>query len=113
MIAERFSLDANILIYALDRTEVVKNDICKEIVSRSAQRDCVLTLQCLGEFYSVSTRKRGVATMDAISWIEGWLGLFRTIAADERCVRAALSHAGGGHPFTTGEFAPGVLDLLA
>ncbi|MEO6114274.1 MAG: PIN domain-containing protein [Sphingomicrobium sp.] len=52
----RFSLDTNILVYAVDPGAGTKNDIAKQILRSSAIGEGVLTQQVIGEFLNVSRR---------------------------------------------------------
>ena len=45
-------LDANVLVYAADRTAGERHERTLHILDRAARRDCVLTLQALGEFFT-------------------------------------------------------------
>lgn len=53
----RFSLDTNILVYAVDRDSSERHELARELIGRAAQRDCVLTVQALAEFFHATTRK--------------------------------------------------------
>jgi predicted nucleic acid-binding protein len=57
----RFSLDANVLVYAADRTAGERHERTLHILDRAVRRDCVLTLQALAEFFHVTTRAQMVA----------------------------------------------------
>jgi predicted nucleic acid-binding protein len=61
----RFSLDANILVYAADLAAGTRHERALHIIDRAVRRDCVLTLQALAEFFHVTTRKRMVARTEA------------------------------------------------
>jgi predicted nucleic acid-binding protein len=71
----------------------------------AARRDCVLTLQALGEFFHAATRKRIVPRHDAAAQLRDLLAIFRTAAADVEAFRAALEGAERG----TRSFWDGVL----
>lgn len=92
----RFTLDTNVLVYALDRQAGERHVIAREIVTRAAFVDCCLTLQAIAEFFSAVTRKRVVAVADAAAQAEDWLAMFRTVAASASAVRAALAMAVAG-----------------
>ena len=53
----RFTLDSNLLVYSVARTEGARHEAALQIVDRAADADCWLTLQSLSEFYSVTQRK--------------------------------------------------------
>jgi predicted nucleic acid-binding protein len=96
MSAEPFSLDTNILVYALDSASVPRHALAAEIIARAATRDCRLTLQSLSEFYAVVTRKGVVAKPEAAAQVEDWLVLSPALAPTAAAVRAALAHASAG-----------------
>ena len=96
MSAERFSLDTNILVQALDGAAGPKHALAAEIMARAAIRDCRLTLQSLSEFYVVVTRKGIVPGPEAAAQVEDWLVLFPALAPTPAAVRAALAHASAG-----------------
>jgi predicted nucleic acid-binding protein len=96
MNAEPFSLDTNILVYALDSAAGPRHALAAEIVARAATCDCRLTLQSLSEFYVVVTRKGIVPKAEAAAQVEDWLMLFPALAPTPAAVRAALAHASTG-----------------
>jgi predicted nucleic acid-binding protein len=71
----RFTLDANVLVYAAAPKDR-RSAAALEIVARAARLECVLTVQALGEFFSVVTRKRILPRLDALTLFEEWLELF-------------------------------------
>jgi predicted nucleic acid-binding protein len=98
--AKRFSLDANVLVYAADRSAPEKHHRAKRIVLAAPRLDCCLTLQALGEFYFLTTRKQIVSRSDAAAQVSDWLNLFQTAAASAPALRAALPPATNRHlPF--------------
>lgn len=96
MSAERFSLDTNILVYALDAEAGQKHALAARIVDRAVEEDCALTLQALSEFYVAVTRKGIMPRTDAARQVEDWLLLFPILAPTAEAVRSALEHAGAG-----------------
>jgi predicted nucleic acid-binding protein len=96
MSADRFSLDTNILIYALDSAAGARHALAAEIVARAVTCDCRLTLQSLSEFYVVATRKGIVPKAEAAAQVEDWLLLFPMLTPTASAVRAALTHAVAG-----------------
>ena len=81
MTDRRFTLDTNVLIYAIDSAEGDKHHRAMEIVERAAQTDCVLAIQALGEFYVTSQRRRLLPAAQAAAQIADWIELFATMAA--------------------------------
>jgi predicted nucleic acid-binding protein len=96
MSAERFSLDTNVLVYAVDRAEPVKQSLAANLILRAARCDCVLTLQALSEFFSAVTRKQKMARDAAAAQVEDWLQIFPTLAVTPATLRAALHHVRAG-----------------
>lgn len=93
MTDRRFTLDTNILVYAIDSAEGDKHRRAREIVERAARADCVLTLQALGEFYVTSQRRRLLPAADAAAQIGDWVELFATAASVELTVVTAAREA--------------------
>ena len=52
----RFSLDTNILVYAVDRDAGERHDRSRTLLGRAARRDGVLTVQALAEFFHARTQ---------------------------------------------------------
>jgi predicted nucleic acid-binding protein len=88
---ERFSIDANIFVYAVDRNTPVRQKRAREVVSAAARRECVVTLQTLGEFFRAATRKRMADAAFARRMIEAWRGLFSIASATEVDLLAAIA----------------------
>jgi predicted nucleic acid-binding protein len=96
MSAERFSLDTNILVYALDSLAQEKHVLASGILDRAVECDCFLTLQALSEFFAAVTRKGIVPRSEAARQVEDWLLLFPTLAPTPAAMRAALTHTTTG-----------------
>jgi len=90
MSAERYTIDTNVLFYAVDRSAGAKHDLAVEIVNRSVDRACVLTVQALAEFVASVTRKGRVSKADAVFQASGWLALFPVAAASPTALASAL-----------------------
>lgn len=59
-------LDANILIYSVDRADSAKQDVAISTIERHArEKTGVLSTQVLQEFYSAATRKLGIEPLEA------------------------------------------------
>ncbi len=91
-----FTLDTNILVYALDIRAGDRHRLAKRVISQAVHLDCRLTLQSISEFYAAVTRKRLTTTADALAQAEDWLIMFQTVAASAQAVRMALATAGSG-----------------
>ncbi len=96
MSAERYSIDTNILVYAVDRGEGAKHLRALDIVDRSVERDCVLTVQALAEFIAAATRRRTLSKSDAIAQARGWMRLFPVVAGSASAFSTALTAFAAG-----------------
>ncbi len=96
MSGERFTLDTNILVYALDASAGRKHAIAAEIVDCAIEADCCLTLQALSEFFVAVTRKGIAPRAEAAAQVEDWLLLFPTVSHSASAVRAALAETAAG-----------------
>jgi predicted nucleic acid-binding protein len=94
--SHRFSLDANVLFYAMDRTDPVKYRRAVDIVGRSADADCVMTLQTLGEFFHSSSRKRPGERTTMAEQTRDWLELFPVVSSTPKLLPQALQLAEQG-----------------
>ena len=90
---ERFTLDTNILIYAIDAREGHKRELALQIVETAASLDCPMALQVLGEFYVVATAKLKLGTRDAAARARQLLAGFESFSYSGQAVRAALEVA--------------------
>lgn len=96
MTAERFSLDTDILVYAVDRTAGDKHARAVDLIYAAAAVDCILTVQCLAEFFHVVTRKRAMPAKAAAALVEDWRIQFPVVAADGPVLGAAMAQAAAG-----------------
>jgi predicted nucleic acid-binding protein len=87
--AERYTLDTNILIYAVDRSGGAKHRVAIEIVDCSIERSCILTVQALAEFVFAVTRKALIPKEEAVAQARDWLRVFPIVAADGNALEAA------------------------
>ena len=86
----RFTLDTNILIYAVDRDAGERHERARAIVGQAARRDCVLTLQALAEFFHATTRKGLLGADRASAYVRDWLEVFPVAAADDATLSDAM-----------------------
>jgi predicted nucleic acid-binding protein len=89
----RFTLDTNLLVYAVDKSAGVKQALAREITLRSARRDCYLTLQAVSEFYASVSRKRIMPIEDVAARSNDFLSTFRCAAVSAAAIRSALADA--------------------
>ncbi len=92
----RFTLDTNILVYALDRQAGERHRLAGRIIDLARRANCWLTLQSISEFYAAVTRNRLVNVTAARDQALDWLGMFRTVPASSSGIRAALTAAAAG-----------------
>jgi predicted nucleic acid-binding protein len=86
----RFSLDSNILVYAVDAGTPAKRAIAREIMNRAVSLDAVLTVQALAEFLNVVRRKSPASVPAALAQAERWATLFPVTATNwEHVARGA------------------------
>ena len=93
---ERFTLDTNLLVCAIDNAAGARHDVAGQIIQHAVRLDCWLTLQAVSEFYAAVTRKGIVQPRDAAAQAADWLDLFPCAAASETAVRTALTDAAVG-----------------
>lgn len=86
----RFSLDTNILVYAVDRDSGERHELARELIGRAAQRDCVLTVQALAEFFHATTRKNLLEPARASAFVRDWLDGFHVTSADDTALTDAM-----------------------
>ena len=96
-VKERFTLDTNILIYAIDRDAGHKHDYSKNLLEQAAHRDCVLTVQVLGEFFHATTRKNLLNTSHSSKFVENWLEVFETVSATDSVLIEAIDTVESHH----------------
>jgi predicted nucleic acid-binding protein len=96
MNAERFTLDTNILIYAVDAREGRKRELAVRIIEAAASLDCPLGLQAVGEFYAAATAKLKLGPKDAAARAAELIAGFDTFGYSVHAVRAALEEAPRG-----------------
>jgi predicted nucleic acid-binding protein len=93
MSVECFTLDTNILVYAMNIDAGERHLLASRIIEQAVPLDCRLTLQSISEFYSVVSRKRLVRAADAVAQAEDWLTMFATVTASAAAIRLALTSA--------------------
>jgi predicted nucleic acid-binding protein len=96
MSAERFTLDTNILIYAVDAREGRKRELAVRIIEAAADLDCPLALQAVGEFFAAATAKLKLDPKDAAARAGQLIAGFDTFGYSIHAVRAALDEAPKG-----------------
>jgi len=72
----RFTLDTNVLVYAVDTGSPEKRRIAREIMARAMGLDAVLTVQVLAEFLNVVRRTNPASFPAARAQAERWATVF-------------------------------------
>ena len=86
----RVSLDTNVLVYAANADAGPRYVRAVELIDRALRADCVLTLQSLGEFFNVATRKYRLPPAEAQVFVDAWRDAFPVHAADEETLVEAI-----------------------
>jgi predicted nucleic acid-binding protein len=94
--SSRFTLDTNLLVYAVDRRAGVRHAAAAEIIPRAAGLRCILTLQAISEFFAVVSRKGTMPRDEAAAQAADWLSIFQCAAGSTSAVRTALADAVSG-----------------
>jgi len=90
MTGQRFSIDTNILVYSIDKDAGTRHEQSRTLVDALADRDCVLTLQALAEFFHAVTRKNKMPGDEAAAMVHDWMELFPVAIADVRTLSQAI-----------------------
>lgn len=91
MTAVRFTIDTNILVYAVDRDAGERHRQAVDLLRRVRGRDCVLTLQCLAELFRTLTgAKLRVDPARAAEIVQQWRDALPVVAADDTCLTDAM-----------------------
>ena len=85
----KVSIDTNLLVYAIDTADQGKHQTIHTLLDTLVERDTVVAVQALAEFFHVVTRKGHLSAEEARDRIEDWQTLFPVIAAGP----STLSHA--------------------
>ena len=88
----RFTLDTNILVYAVDRNAGERHRLAVNLVQRVRKgRNCVLTLQSLAELFRTLTgSKMRMAPAQAAALVQHWRDVLPVVAADDACLTDAM-----------------------
>lgn len=87
------TLDTNVLIYAIDEKDPIKQDIALRVADALRRVQAPISLQVVGEFFHVAVRKFGIPSKEAAVHARGLLNfhsLFSaTTASTERAIELA------------------------
>ena len=79
----KFTLDTNILVYAVDADAGARYEMAYDLMKRSAVADCIILLQVLGEFFHATTRRAKLSIDEAVRYIDEWRAVFPVRSATE------------------------------
>ncbi|OGA04317.1 MAG: hypothetical protein A3H35_14315 [Betaproteobacteria bacterium RIFCSPLOWO2_02_FULL_62_17] len=88
-----FSLDTNVLIYAIDPSQGEKHKTAQALLERALNDAWPVALQVLGEFYSATTRKKVLTRADAARTVKLWIELLRPCAVSANGFGHALRYS--------------------
>lgn len=86
----RFTFDTNILLYAFVEQDETKRRVALDLVHRARVRDCVITLQTLGEMFRALTGKFKRPAAEAVAVVEEWRAAVPVAFANEACLVDAM-----------------------
>jgi predicted nucleic acid-binding protein len=95
-VSERITFDTNLLIYALDMDDPIKQEIADKLVQHGPRVGAMLTTIVIGEFFCVATRKSHLTPMASAQRVEDFIALFPTIPYDSRHLKIAAHEAASG-----------------
>jgi predicted nucleic acid-binding protein len=90
------TFDTNVLIYAVDNADPIKQEIADQLIGRGPSIGAMLTTIVLGEFFSVATRKGYLAPPAATEKIEDYLVTFPVISYSEHHLLIAARESAAG-----------------
>jgi predicted nucleic acid-binding protein len=96
MSAERLTVDTNLLVYVIDRSDLERQRMATTVVGAARQTDCWLTYQALSEFFSVATRKFRMPPSFASHRVLDWLQIFPTAATSRKSLASAMEASSNG-----------------
>lgn len=91
MSANRFTFDTNVLFYASDSTAGDKHTRALLLTDSAATRDCVLTLQSLGELFNAVVKRRDLSAAVAEQIVRAYRDTFTIIPVIQDDLADAMS----------------------
>lgn len=90
-VGSSFAIDANILVYAIDRDAGFKHQRSEEILLNAMKVGAWLTAQSLAEFFHVAVRKNFASIDTAAAQVEDWQVTFNIAIANIVCLNDAMA----------------------
>lgn len=95
-----FTVDTNILIYSIDRSDPAKQHVADRILRSLFLQRALLPLQALNEFYRATTRKRLLTPAEASAFVRDTLMFVVPISSIQDDLLQAMSlHKSGEYQF--------------
>jgi len=92
----RLTIDANVLVYALDARHPLKQGGALKVIDACRDKDCAIALQVFSEHYAALTRKLRRAPWEAAQAVRNIMLQFPHFQATSSAVDRALSEAAAG-----------------
>jgi predicted nucleic acid-binding protein len=90
MSVDRYTLDANILVYAIDSDAGAKHVIARRLLEAATTRDCILSTQTLAETYNVVVRKQPKRGDDVYRLLSNLSILMQIVSANAEDFEVAM-----------------------
>ena len=87
------SLDTNVLVYAADSSEPVKQAVALRLVAKASREAWPLCAQVYGEFFNAAIRRKHASRAEAHAVIDAWKLLMPPIASSLTAHDVALELA--------------------
>ena len=68
--------------FSINKDAGTRHDLSRELMDTLPDRDCVLTVHPLAEFFHAETRKDKLPRADVVGMVRDWMELFPVAAAD-------------------------------
>ena len=92
IVPKRFTFDTNILIYAINTDTPEKHQLASALVGLATEKDCILTLQAIAEFFHACSRKGLASKKEVSSLIRLWQQIFTVVPADQQALNEAIEY---------------------
>ncbi len=84
------TFDSNVLVYAADSDAGLRHEAAVDLLLRTSSENTILSLQVLGEFFHVVTRKVGLSKQVASDYVGDWLSVYPIVAPVASTLARAL-----------------------
>lgn len=82
MSGERYTIDANILFYALDDRADEKREVARALLRAVLQNRCPIAVQTLGETYNAMSKRRPALTAEVKAILSHLTSIIEVVTAD-------------------------------